>query len=106
MESEEIHLRYNQPLRVTGATRIQCTAGTLWLTRTGAGEDIFLLPGETFTLDWSGTAVVEALGETAGGAHITLTPPRCRSRRFLSAVWRFLLSYADGRASRYEGIYL
>lgn len=106
MESEDIRLRYNRPLRVAGTTRIECVAGKVWLTVTGAAGDVFLHPGESFTVEWPDMALTEALGEEAGGAHVRLHPPRRWWRDRLSAAWRFLLSYAHARAAQYKGIYL
>lgn len=102
METREIELQHNCPLRIerVGAT-IECTAGTIWVTSTAVAGDLFLHPGARHRLP-GGTTLVEALGT----ARIVLHPPATRWRRILSAVWRFLLSYAHGRASQYSGIYL
>ena len=39
-------LQHNRPLRIAGATRIECVAGTVWLTRTGGASDVFLRAGD------------------------------------------------------------
>lgn len=101
MTTQEIELRHNCPLRIerAGAT-LECTAGTVWLTG-ATPDDLFLRAGERYCLG-AGPTLVEALG----AARIVLHPPLSRRQRIISAAWGFLLSYADGRASQYSGIYL
>ena len=47
-------------LRDAQGTRIECVSGALWITQDGDIRDIFLGPGDEFTLDRNGTAVVQA----------------------------------------------
>lgn len=75
--SGEICLRDNHPLRLDGARglRIECTAGTIWITETGQREDIFLSPGQSYRLAGNGVSLVESVGD----GRIRLAPP---ARRF------------------------
>lgn len=102
MKTPEILLQHNCPLRIEGGgARLECVAGTVWLTNALTAGDVFLRPGERYCLA-DGLTLVEALGV----ARIVLYPPLSRRQRIISAAWGFLLSYADGRASQYSGIYL
>lgn len=110
MRATEIRLRHNRPQRIAGALRIECMAGRVWLTCSGQASDVFMHPGDSYVLDWSEMALVEALADTDGdkacGARIRLhvTPPLWR--RIVAEVWNYLLSYAGRRASQYSGIHL
>lgn len=68
---EMLALEHNRPVWITGATRIECVAGRVWLTHTdgsGASGDIFLRAGDAYVLAGSEHALAEALGQ----ARITL----------------------------------
>jgi hypothetical protein len=56
-------LRAHQLVRFDDATgvAIVCLRGELWLTQDGDLDDVILGPGERFTLDRPGLALVEAL---------------------------------------------
>lgn len=56
-------LRANQITRLENATgvAIVCLRGELWLTQQGDPGDVILGPGECYTLDRDGLALVEAL---------------------------------------------
>lgn len=74
-----ITLQHNRPLRIAGATRIECVAGTVWLTRTGVSEDggdLFLHAGDTCVLGWPDEALVEALGQAQIRLHRVPAPWR------------------------------
>jgi hypothetical protein len=64
----QIPLLHNRPLRLAGALRIECVAGTVWLTRTAAAGDFFLRTGDSCVIAAGDSALVEALGQ----AHIRL----------------------------------
>jgi hypothetical protein len=52
-------------------TVIAARSGTVWITQAGDKRDIFLMPGETFTVDRNGLTLVGAIGAPAA---ITLLP--------------------------------
>jgi hypothetical protein len=56
-------LRAHQIVRFDDATgvAIVCLRGELWLTQDGDLDDVILGPGESFTLDRPGLALIEAL---------------------------------------------
>ena len=98
-----ITLQHNRPLRIAGATRIECIAGTAWLTRTGArenGGDIFLRAGDDCVLAGSDEALVEALGH----ARIRVSPLPAPWRRSLARVMAVLSSMHERmRTVRFPG---
>lgn len=51
-------------LRDALGTRIECVSGSLWITQDRDPRDIVLGPGEEFTLDQDGKAVIQASGQT------------------------------------------
>ena len=57
-----LRLRAGRTLRLpdAAATRIRCCAGTVWITQENDPRDIFLAPGDCFTLDRPGVALVRA----------------------------------------------
>lgn len=75
-----ITLQHNRPLRIVGATRLECVAGTAWLTRTGGAGDIFLRTGDAFILAGPDEVLVEALGQ----AQIRVSPVPTPWRRRMS----------------------
>lgn len=64
LQSREICLRENQPLRVERARgqRICCTAGILWVTLSGEQRDIFLRCGEALDIADDGLILIESIG--------------------------------------------
>ena len=44
--------------------RIAVKDGTVWITQEHDPRDVMLQPGESFTLDRNGTAIIEALADT------------------------------------------
>jgi len=44
--------------------RIAVVDGSVWLTQERDPRDVMLRPGESFTLDRNGTAIIEALADT------------------------------------------
>lgn len=91
METREIRLSHNRPLRIAGTLTFECVAGRVWLTRQGMPADVFLHPGDRHALDWPDSALVEALGEARIVLRIPSSPWRDSLRRFCRAA-RFLLS--------------
>ncbi len=74
-----ITLQHNRPLRIAGATRIECVSGTVWLTRTGAiggTGDIFLRAGDACVLKGWDEALIEALGQAQIRLHRLPAPWR------------------------------
>ncbi len=67
-----VDLDKNQPLRLDGAfgTIIHCVRGIAWLTISGHGEDIFLMPGQSYHLNSHALAIIEAIDP----ATITIKP--------------------------------
>lgn len=65
ISAAELCLRENQPLSLHAARglRIACSAGTLWITVAGDGEDIFLLAGQGYEVRGNGLVVIESIGE-------------------------------------------
>lgn len=60
---------------VAGHT-ILAVSGRLWLTQHGDSRDVFLEPGQQFTVERQGDTVAQALG--AGAAVILVEPPAAR----------------------------
>ena len=81
-------LQHNRPLRIAGATRIECVTGTVWLTRTGGAGDVFLHAGDGYVLQESEEALVEALGQ----AQIRLQRAPAPWRRMLARAAAVLSS--------------
>jgi hypothetical protein len=92
MQTEEILLQHNRPVRIAGTVTLECVAGRVWLTRGGGAGDILLSPGDRHVLDWPDMALVEALGARAGGARLLLHIPPTPLQR-LRGGGRFLLSF-------------
>ncbi len=44
--------------------RLECIAGSIWITQDGDRRDIVLAPGEAFTFDRQGDAIVSALADS------------------------------------------
>lgn len=84
-------LQHNRPLRIAGALRIECVAGTVWLTRTGGAGDVFLRAGEAYALGRHDVALAEALG----GARIRLLRAPSRWCRVLAAATGVLSSWHE-----------
>jgi hypothetical protein len=69
------------PIEDGAGHNIKCLAGTLWLTQENDPRDIILSPGQSFTLDRPGKAVLVVLGSRpAWVAWRTRQPARGRSR--------------------------
>ncbi len=62
-------LEHNRPAWVSGATRIECVAGRVWLTHGDGSGDVFLRSGDVYVLSWPERALVEALGEARIALH-------------------------------------
>lgn len=74
--SGEICLKDNQPLRLDDARglRIECIAGTVWITEVAMPDDVFLLPGQSHRITGNGLSLIEGVG----GGRIRLEAPRRR----------------------------
>jgi|SoiMethySBSTD1v2_1073268.scaffolds.fasta_scaffold1404808_2 hypothetical protein len=61
-ELRVMRLGTGEPLRLRNCIGcpIRCCAGTVWITQAGDSRDIFLGPGDTFTLDRPGLALISA----------------------------------------------
>lgn len=93
-------LQHNRPLRIAGATRIECVAGTVWLTRTGGAGDVFLRAGDVCNLAGLDEALVEALGH----AQIRLQRVPSPWRRMLARGAAVLSSFHERmRTVRFPG---
>ena len=44
--------------------RIECLSGSLWITQDGDSRDIVLAPGDSFSLDRAGDALISALDDS------------------------------------------
>ena len=44
--------------------RVECLTGTLWVTQDGDSRDIVLEPGDSFTFDHRGDALISALDDS------------------------------------------
>ncbi|WP_292931673.1 DUF2917 domain-containing protein [Noviherbaspirillum sp.] len=62
----ECELHENHPLRLVEAAgrRIHCVSGIAWITAYGHATDVFLRPGETYTVPNDGLVLAEAVGES------------------------------------------
>ena len=73
-----IRLAPRQLLRVRDAAgrTVMCHAGEVWISQEGNPLDIILRPGESYTLDRAGLALIGALKDMediwTGGTNITL----------------------------------
>jgi len=52
-------------VELRGHSRIQCTGGKLWLTRSGDPNDHILVEGESFRLDAPARLLLSGLGEAS-----------------------------------------
>jgi hypothetical protein len=86
-----IALQHNRPVRVSGAARIDCVTGIVWLTRTRGAGDVFLRAGESCRIDGNDAALVEALGVAT-----------VRVRR-VSPAWRRIPGHVAGVLSSIHG---
>jgi len=75
-------LEHNRPVWISGATRIECVAGRVWLTRTHGRSDVFLCAGDAYVLTRSEHALAEALGQ----ARIALHAEPSAGRRLIALV--------------------
>jgi hypothetical protein len=92
-------LEHNRPVWIGGATRIECVAGRVWLTRTNGSGDIFLCAGDTFALARSECALAEALGQ----ARITVHAEPLVGQRLIALVAGVLSSLHERmRTLRFE----
>lgn len=59
----ELLLAPDRPLRLEGARGhvIHCVAGRIWITAEGLAGDVFLVPGEHWTISANGLVLAEAL---------------------------------------------
>jgi hypothetical protein len=69
---------------------IRCTRGSLWITQHGDPRDVVLAPGERFTIDRGGVAVVTPLADSA---LVIDQPPAAPG---WAAAWRRRLHRAHG----------
>jgi len=78
--SMRLSARSVHPVEDGAGHKIECLAGTLWLTQENDPRDIILSPGQSFTLDRPGKAVLVVLGSRpAWVAWRTRLPARGRS---------------------------
>jgi hypothetical protein len=92
-------LEHNRPVWITGATRIECVAGRVWLTCTNGSGDVFLRAGDAYVLAGSEHALAEALGQ----ARITLQAEPSTGRRLFALVAGVLSSLHERmRTLRFE----
>jgi hypothetical protein len=92
-------LEHNRPVWIGGATRIECVAGRVWLTRTNGSGDVFLGAGDAYALAWPEHALVEALGQ----ARITVHAEPLVGQRLIALVAGVLSSLHERmRTLRFE----
>ena len=61
----ECELHKDHPLRLVAAEgrRIQCVSGVVWITAYKQPVDVFLRPGQTYTVPNGGLVLAEAVGD-------------------------------------------
>ncbi|MEW6512626.1 MAG: DUF2917 domain-containing protein [Pseudomonadota bacterium] len=84
-------LEHNRPVWISGATRIECVAGRVWLTRTHGAGDVFIYAGDSYMLARSEYALAEALGQ----ARITLHAAPTTGWRLFALVAGVLSSWHE-----------
>jgi len=52
------------PLRDSRGVRVQCLEGALWLTQEDDGNDIVLLPGDSYDVERNGATLVQAVNRS------------------------------------------
>ena len=67
------HIRRIHETRALGH-RIECLSGSLWITQDGDSRDIVLAPGDSFSLDRAGDALISALDDSRFLLLETCTP--------------------------------
>jgi Protein of unknown function (DUF2917) len=89
LEDSHVELRDNQTLRLDDAVgvAVACVRGALWITQHGDLRDVVLAPGQCFTLDRRGVALVSAL-EASSVRLEQATRARGRWRRLAADIWR------------------
>lgn len=90
----ECELHENHPLRLMAAEgrRIHCVSGVVWITATNEPVDVFLRPGQTYTVPNGGLVLAEAVGVS----RIRVDLPRCLDY----SQYRMWLPHLIGRATR------
>ena len=85
LSQSEFCLSKRQTLSLVGAAgfRIDAHAGTVWVTQDHDRRDVVLSPGESFTLDGPGQAIVQAFEPS----RVSLTQPTAEVRRTPALDW-------------------
>ena len=65
LEHTGVKLAQNDTINIIDGkgARIRARAGSVWITQEHDVRDVILRPGQSFTLDRNGTAVIEALSD-------------------------------------------
>lgn len=77
-----LHPSRSLDLRDGKGTVISVRSGTVWITQADDTRDIFLKPGQSFTVDRGGLTLVSAMG---GPASITILPAQAHAFNVVDA---------------------
>ena len=85
LSQSEFCLSKRQTLSLIGGAgvRIDAHAGTVWVTQDNDRRDVVLSPGESFTLDGPGRAIVQAFEPS----RVSLSQPAAAIRRTRAVDW-------------------
>lgn len=97
VSNAEISLGTSQFLTLSEAqgVRIECRAGSLWLTQTGDQRDVVLASGQGFTLDRPGQALIYA----AAPATVAI---QAFSPRVSASGWKRAKEWIEGGMARFR----
>ena len=84
-------------LKDAAGAEVEVVAGHVWLTMDGDLRDIFLVPGESHSIERRGLTIINAVEPSV----VRVEPPRLRPaawKRFLRSVWDYLVAVGEARA--------
>lgn len=85
---------------------VKVLGGHVWLTMDGDKRDIFVLGGDTYTIERNGLTLINAVEPSV--VHVEAPQPQPAAwKRFLRAVWDVLAAVGEARARAHmrRGIY-
>ena len=99
LRQANIALDAHRVLSLTDAAgaEIEVVAGHVWLTTAGDLRDIFLVPGESHSIERSGLTVINAVEPSV----VHVEPPQSRPaawKRWLRGAWDLLAAVGEARA--------